>query len=489
MKVSHHMQFDFAKCTIMVIGDVMLDVYFMGEVKRLSPEAPVPIVRISEKTSSIGGAGNVALNLASLGCNTILMGLRGNDQAGKRLASILKQKGIRDHILVDPNHPTTTKTRVIGQGQQLLRLDEEKVCISSQDLQQQLIERFEANLSISDAVVISDYAKGVLAGDSIPKIIKRCREKDIPVFVDPKGTDWVRYKGATCITPNTAEAESVAGQTIANDKSILIRIAQALRKQYELDWLLLTRGAEGMFLLGPDNNPQLIQTSAKEVFDVSGAGDTVIACLTACVASGLTFRQAASIANVGAGIVVAKLGSQAISVPELQAALYKHKAGFGLESSYKITTLDAARIQVKAWQAIGETVVFTNGCFDLLHPGHIHVLNQAKGMGNRLVLGVNTDSSIRTIKGPDRPIVSEQDRAAVLSALGCVDLIVFFSEATPLALIAALRPDILVKGADYRLDEVVGGDIVESYGGKIALIPLLKGYSTTGLVNKFNHKD
>jgi len=483
------MKLNFSDCTITVVGDVMLDVYFMGAVKRLSPEAPVPIVKVKAKTSTLGGAGNVALNLAGLGCKTILMGVRGKDLPGKKLSTILKQNRIQDHVLVDPSHPTTTKTRVIGQGQQLLRLDEEKFWNAPQETQARLFDQFKKNILVSSAVIISDYGKGVLHGEIIPQVISLCHEKKIPVFVDPKGTDWDRYSDATAVTPNTPEVELISDQSIEGDESKLINISEALREQYHLGWLLVTRGSDGMCLIGKDNAPILIPATAKEVFDVSGAGDTVIACLTAGVAAGMSFPQASALANLAAGIVVGKLGSQAIDLDELQAALYKNESGARLESSHKITTLDAARMQVKAWQAYGEKVVFTNGCFDLLHPGHIHILNQSKSMGDRLVVGVNTDSSIKKIKGPKRPIVSEQDRADVLSALSCVDLIVFFKAETPLYLIKALRPDILVKGADYSIDKVVGREIVESYEGKVSLVPLLKGYSTSEIVNKLNHHD
>lgn len=483
------MKLNFSDCTITVIGDVMLDVYFMGAVKRLSPEAPVPIVKVKTKTRTLGGAGNVALNLAGLGCNPILMGIRGNDHPGNKLSAILKQNRIQDHVVVDPSHPTTTKTRVIGQGQQLLRLDEEKFWNAPQEAQTQLIDQFKKNVLVSSAVIISDYGKGALRGEIVPQVISLCHEKEIPVFVDPKGKNWDRYRDATAITPNTPEIELISDQTIDGDESKLITISKAVRKQYRFDWLLVTRGPEGMCLIGKDNSPILIPATAKEVFDVSGAGDTVIACLAAGVAAGMLFPKASALANMAAGIVVGKLGSQAIDLHELQAALHKKESGARLASSHKITTVDAAKMQVKAWQASGEKVVFTNGCFDLLHPGHIHILNQSKSMGDRLIVGVNTDSSIKKIKGPDRPIVTEQDRADVLSALGCVDLIVFFKAETPLSLIKALKPDILVKGADYSIDKVVGREIVESHGGKVSLVPLLKGYSTTGIVDKFHRHD
>lgn len=482
------MKLDFTPYTIIVMGDVMLDVYFMGQVQRLSPEAPVPIVRVRAKTDTIGGAGNVALNLAGLGCPTILVGIRGDDAAGSRLSAICRERGIDDNIAVNAAYQTVTKTRIIGQGQQLLRLDEEQDWRNFQALKRSLLNRFEKGLALSKAVILSDYDKGALRGDILPEMIALCRKKRVPVFVDPKGTDWKRYDGATCITPNTPELELVSGKSIGDDDTRLVKTARMIQKRYHLEWLLVTRGAMGMCLVGADSAPVFIPAAAREVYDVSGAGDTVIASLAAGVASGLPFPKAASLANVAAGIVVGKLGSQAISLPELEAALYKADSGSGTGSPSKITTLDAARVQVRAWQAIGQKVVFTNGCFDLLHPGHIHILHQAKAAGDRLVVGVNTDASIRKIKGPDRPIVSEQDRADVLSALGCVDLILFFKEETPLSLIKTLKPDVLVKGADYTLQEVVGHEVVAAYGGEVRLVPLLPGHSTTGIVKRLNQK-
>jgi D-beta-D-heptose 7-phosphate kinase / D-beta-D-heptose 1-phosphate adenosyltransferase len=485
MKINLPMLPDFSRCHVVVVGDVMLDVYFMGQVRRISPEAPVPVVHVREKTNTLGGAGNTSLNLAGLKCKTTLVGVCGADDSGTRLRQIVAAKKITDQIVEIADHPTTTKTRVIGQGQQLVRLDEENLLTPSKVVHDQLFTRIQKIINTADAVILSDYGKGVLYNDFNQKIIDQCKKSKIPVIIDPKGKNWKPYRGATCITPNTAEVELAAGLEANSAENTLINAATRLCKSHKLDRLLLTRGAKGMCLIEPENQPTPIPATAKEVYDVSGAGDTVIATLAACIASGMEFSAAAVIANIAAGIVVGKLGSQAIHLPELNAALKRHMSG-GDNSGGKNVTLDAARIQVKAWQAGGEKVVFTNGCFDLLHPGHIHILNQSREAGDRLVVGLNTDASIKSIKGPSRPIVSEQDRADVLAALGCVDLVILFDEDTPLNLIKSLKPDVLAKGADYTIDQVVGYDVVQSYGGQVHLIPLLEGHSTTKIVNRLN---
>jgi D-beta-D-heptose 7-phosphate kinase/D-beta-D-heptose 1-phosphate adenosyltransferase len=472
---------NFADNKIIVVGDVMLDVYYMGEVCRLSPEAPVPIVRVKEKTWTLGGAGNVALNLVKLGCRTVLLGVRGEGRAGKRLSELNKENGIVDGLIVDSNHTTTSKTRVIGQGQQLIRLDEENVWKGSEESRRQLLAQFEEAINDGDAVILSDYGKGVLNHIAPSEIIWRCKERQIPIFVDSKAGNWERFRGATCITPNIREVEGVVGSAIENDEETLAEIAQSLRRKYGFDWFVITRGPDGMCLVGTEASPLFAKAMAREVYDVSGAGDTVIATLAAGVVSGLALPRATELANIAAGIVVGKLGSQPISIGELEAAFLMNAAGAGDVCSGKMVTQNVVQLQAKAWQAIGEKIVFTNGCFDLIHAGHVHVLDEAKKRGDRLVVGVNSDASVRRLKGSGRPIVTQKDRVRVLSSLGCVDLIVPFEEDTPLSLIDALRPDVLVKGGNCSLKNVVGRKLVESYGGKVQLIPFLDGYSTTDI--------
>jgi len=472
----------FSNCNIVVVGDVILDSYIMGEVRRLSPEAPVPVVKVKKKTTTLGGAGNVALNLIGLGCKVTLMSIRGDDPPGERVSTILKQNGIRDDLFIDSSHLTTTKTRIIGQGQQLLRLDEEEIWKDSETFGSQFLTQFNKELEGTDVVILSDYNKGVLNGVIPREAIYRCRAKHIPVFVDPKRKKWERYQKATCITPNISEIEEITGSTIENDEDVLVEVARSLRKRYEFDWLLATRGPKGMCLVGPDGPPLFIKAAAREVYDVSGAGDTVIATLAAGIAAGLPFPKAAELSNLAAGIVVGKLGAQPISLAELDAAWRINESGIIGLNKGKITTLDAAQLQVKAWQAVGEKVIFTHGCFDLLHPGHIYILNQAKELGDRLVVGLNSDATAKRLKGPNRPILPEKDRANILSALDSVDLIVFFQEETPLSLIKALEPDILAKEASGGIEELDYRVIVESYGGKVCLIPSLEGYRTNKII-------
>jgi D-beta-D-heptose 7-phosphate kinase/D-beta-D-heptose 1-phosphate adenosyltransferase len=310
----------------------------------------------------------------------------------------------------------------------------------------------------------------------------------IPVLVDPKGKDWDRYRGATCVTPNTGELEAIAGSLDEGGEAGLVQAAERIREAYELKWILVTRGNQGMCLVGCGSPPLLVPARAREVFDVSGAGDTVIATLAAGLAAGLPIGDAAKVANIAAGIVVGKLGIHPVTRNELRTALQMNMNGTGSYYCGKVSTLDMARGMVKAWRNSGLRVIFTNGSFDLLHPGHIHLLHQARALGDRLIVALNTDRSVRRLKGPDRPILSESDRAVLLAALSCVDLVVLFDEDTPLSLIEGLRPDILVKGSNYRIDEVMGRELVEGYGGHVELVPVLKGYSTKMIVRKFRRR-
>jgi D-beta-D-heptose 7-phosphate kinase/D-beta-D-heptose 1-phosphate adenosyltransferase len=471
--------------SVLVIGDVMLDEYIWGEVDRISPEAPVQIVRVRERSEVLGGAGNVAANLAGLGCPVLLVGVRGSDAHGDKVMYLTENSGIQAHLIIATERPTTTKTRIMAHGQQLLRIDDEQAGSLSSATEDNLLSLMKQLIPRCQCVILSDYGKGTLRSAKVAQeVIKMGREGGIPVLVDPKGRDWERYHGATCVTPNTAEFSEVAGLVSQGLDSEFFDAAHSVRKRYNLEWLLVTRGAKGMCLIGEDQPPLCIGAKAKEVYDVSGAGDTVISTTAAGVASGLPLGDAARLANLAAGIVVGKLGTQPISIGELRAAAKFDGMGADGSSLGKFATLDAARILVQSWKASGARIVFTNGCFDLLHPGHIRLLQKARSLGDRLIVGLNADASIRRLKGPSRPILSELDRAALLGALGCVDLVVLFEEDTPLTLIEAIRPDILVKGADYRIQEVVGRELVERYGGKVVLVPILEGYSTTGVVTK-----
>lgn len=476
----------FADAHILVVGDTMLDRYIWGKVHRISPEAPVPVVQQRRISETLGGAGNVALNLASLGCPVTIIGVCGADAAAHSLKTLLTEKGITDEMVVDDLRPTITKTRIMAHKQQILRLDDENTAAIEPHVAAKIRKRYLANLDCCKVVIVSDYGKGIFADEAfVQEIIDAARRQGVPVLVDPKGTQWQRYRGATGITPNTAELEAVAGMALEENEPQLITSALHLRKQYGLEWLLVTRGGKGMCLISSASDPFLIPAQAREVYDVSGAGDTVIATMAAGLGIGMNMVEAARTANLAAGVVVGKLGTQPILASELNTALkYSHPQRFFPYSAAKMTHLDAALARMREWRIAGNKVVFTNGCFDLLHPGHISLLYQARALGDRLVVGLNTDASIRRLKGSGRPILSEQDRAAMLSALECVDLVVHFDEDTPLNLIKAIRPDILVKGSDYSPEQVVGKEIVESYGGCVKLVDIIKGYSTTGLTQK-----
>lgn len=474
----------FANRPILVLGDLMLDRYLWGEVHRISPEAPVPVFQSKKQSEVRGGAGNVVSNLIGLEARVSVLGVRGADESGRRLGALLKHSRIRDLSIESAERPTITKTRIVSNGQQLLRLDEEEIRPFDPGVAAEVIRRADAAADEAEAIILSDYGKGLLQSDGLAQaVINIGRRRGVPVFVDPKGRDWERYRGATCITPNTREIEAYDAAAVATDEHLASAMERTIDR-LDLAWLLVTRGAEGMCLMGRDRAPRFLPTRARQVFDVSGAGDTVIATLALAVAAKMDFAEAARLANLAAGIVVGKVGTQPIHLFELQTALRSSDAALTGGFHRKVFTRETARIQVDAWRAHGEKIVFTNGCFDLLHPGHIHLLNKAKEFGRRLVVGLNADASIRRLKGPARPILNEQDRASILGSLDCVDMVVLFQEKTPERLIAALQPDILVKGADYKMGQVIGREIVASYGGKVKLVEVLEGYSTTSISRK-----
>jgi len=475
----------FAGSPVLVLGDLMLDRYISGDIARISPEAPVPVLKKANEYSTLGGAGNVANNLAGLECPVHLLSVCGEDQSADRLQTILEDKAIQGSLVADPSRPTITKTRIVAQNQQIMRLDAEVVRPLDDRVRQEMLRAFYREAQGCRAVVLSDYGKGVFLTPSFTEeIIASCRKNGLPVFVDPKGRSWERYQGATCLTPNRTELEAVLEAGLGEGETALAETAEQVRRRYGLSWLLVTRGPQGMFLAGEEGFSTAISTRAREVFDVSGAGDTVVATLAACSAAGLSLPQAAWLANAAAGVVVGKRGTQPILRRELEAEV----SGRFQDIEAMPADLQEARRTVGSWQESGQRVVFTNGCFDLLHPGHIHLLQGARRLGERLVVGLNSDDSVRRLKGDSRPIIGERDRAVILNALDCVDLVVLFDEDTPLNLIRELRPDILVKGSDYRLDEVVGRSEVEAYGGRVALVDVLEGYSTTGIARKMQRE-
>jgi len=458
----------------------MLDRFLWGRVRRISPEAPVPVVELERETRSAGGAANVARNLVGLGLQVALMGVTGADAGRDRLLEELTGAGLdTDGILVTRDRGTTVKTRVVGNHQQMMRIDEERTAPLAEGDRKRLLAAATARLAQADILLLSDYAKGVLTGAPCQALIAAARDRGLPVLVDPKGRDFGRYAGATAITPNRGELALATGVS-ARDTDALVAAGSALRETLRLQSLVLTLSEQGLVLMESEGHRRL-PAAAREVADVSGAGDTVIATLAASLVAGLGWVESAQLANLAAGIVVNKLGTVPIAAEELLAALDREDIR---AQAAKLCTIEAARNQVRRWQAAGERVVFTNGCFDLLHVGHVTLLERARRHGRRLVVGLNSDTSVRRLKGPERPVIGQEDRARLLAALSVVDAVVLFDQDTPLALIEQLRPDVLAKGADYREDQVVGAGMVKSRGGQVVLIPLAEGHSTTDIITR-----
>lgn len=471
----------FAKARILVVGDVMLDRFVYGGVKRISPEAPIPVMQIERELAMPGGAGNVARNIASLGARARLIGLVGDDAAADELHDALSQTRIEPLLVVDESRPTAEKIRFIGGQQQLLRVDRERSAAPAQAATQTLIETALAALEDVDAVIVSDYAKGVVGDALLAALLPAARQRNLPVLVDPKGEDYARYRGASLVTPNQKEAALAAGIGCHNDAEAEAA-GRKLIQACGIDAALITRGAQGMTLVAGDAMPVLhLPAVAREVFDVSGAGDTVVAALAVGLAAGLPLAQAARIANAAAGIVVAKVGTAVVLPEELRAALHLPDP-LGLDG--KVATLAQAMDVVARWRLRGERIGFTNGCFDLLHAGHLALLAEARSKCDRLIVAINADSSVRKLKGPERPVQNEQHRARLLAALSLVDLVIVFEEDTPVHLLQGLRPDLLIKGGDYGIDQVVGADIVLGYGGEVQVSRLVAGQSTTATIQK-----
>ncbi|ABS76500.2 bifunctional D-glycero-beta-D-manno-heptose-7-phosphate kinase/D-glycero-beta-D-manno-heptose 1-phosphate adenylyltransferase HldE [Coxiella burnetii] len=463
----------YEKARIVVYGDIMLDRYWYGQASRISPEAPIPVVNVDQIEARPGGAANVALNVVALGASVELMGVVGDDQESRELETLLNKKSINCHFHRLNDHPTVTKLRVLGQNQQLLRLDFEKTLKHYED--KGLLQRYQHSLSHAQAVILSDYAKGALF--NVTALIQRAREKGLPVLVDPKSVDFSRYAGATLLTPNLKEFEAVVGHCRTDQE--LESKARALIHQYRFEAILITRGKQGMMLIQKEGAAINLVAHAREVYDVTGAGDTVIAVMAASLAAGGDFYEAAQLANLAAGLVVRKLGAATVTVPELRRALHQITA-----SHHGILSEKALLLAVADARAHGETIVMTNGCFDILHAGHVHYLEAAKAMGHRLIVAVNDDNSVRRLKGKDRPINSLQARMEVLTALRAIDWVVPFSEDTPARLITEVLPNILVKGGDYQPSQIAGGDEVVKNGGKVLTIPIKEGFSTSRLVEK-----
>lgn len=463
---------DFARFRLLVAGDVMLDRYWYGSTSRISPEAPVPVVNVRNVEHRAGGAANVALGAAALGAKARLMGRVGEDEAATELSRLLTSAGIEPRLMADARRPTITKLRVISHHQQMIRLDFEAAADPEAALPE---EAFAAALDQVDAVVLSDYAKGALA--RVERLIELARAAGKPILVDPKQTDFGVYRNATLLTPNRGEFERAVGP--CRDERELVDKGMQLLSRHGWEALLITRGEEGMTLLSRNAEPVHIPAQAQEVFDVTGAGDTVIAVLAAAVAARMPLVNAARLANVAAGIAVGKLGTATVGLAELSAALTASQP-----HDYRLGVVDEDSLlhQISLARRRGERIVMTNGCFDLLHPGHVAYLEQARRLGDRLVVAVNDDASVRRLKGPQRPINAVEHRMAVMAGLASVDWVVPFSEDTPARLIERVSPDVLVKGGDYKIEQIAGHEAVLAHGGEVKVLPFQDGYSTSDIV-------
>ncbi|WP_455864364.1 bifunctional D-glycero-beta-D-manno-heptose-7-phosphate kinase/D-glycero-beta-D-manno-heptose 1-phosphate adenylyltransferase HldE [Pantoea agglomerans] len=469
---------DFNRAGVLVVGDVMLDRYWYGPTSRISPEAPVPVVKVDNVEERPGGAANVAMNIASLGAGSRLVGLTGIDDAARALDASLSGVNVQCDFVAVATHPTITKLRVLSRNQQLIRLDFEEGFEGVDP--EPLHERVRQGLPKAGALVLSDYAKGALA--SVETIIKIAREANVPVLVDPKGTDFERYRGATILTPNLSEFEAVVGKCA--DEAEIVERGMALMAQFDLSALLVTRSENGMTLLQPGKKPFHLPTQAQEVYDVTGAGDTVIGVLAAALAAGNTLEESCFLANAAAGVVVGKLGTSTVSPVELENAIRaRPESGFGV--------MDEAQLReaVALARRRGEKVVMTNGCFDILHAGHVSYLANARKLGDRLIVAVNSDASTRRLKGETRPINPLINRMIVLGALEAVDWVVPFEEDTPQRVIADVLPDLLVKGGDYKPEEIAGSVEVWANGGEVRVLNFEDGISTSKIIEAIKAKD
>ena len=476
------------KIKILVIGDIMLDEYIWGKVDRISPEAPVQIIKVDSRNYALGGAANVAHNLIDIGAKVELCSVVGDDANGNLLKELILRAGIGNKgIFLDSKRKTTLKTRVVAHDQQVVRIDQETTAPVKKEVHEKILSFIDRKIKFFDGVILSDYAKGLLTEDFIAKLMKIFKREKKDVVIDPKGRDYRKYRGATIITPNLKELELASGteldfshRTCSDDE--IYKASEKIMKETHCDMLVITRGKDGMSVYRKGEKAVNLKAEAKEVYDVSGAGDTAIAALGFAYFSGVDVINCAKLANIAAGIVVGKVGTAIASKEEI----LKKIDDFTLVK--RLLTDKELPSTVSRLKANNKKIVFTNGCFDILHTGHVFLLQKAKSFGDVLIVGLNNDESVRRLKGEKRPLVSEKERALVLSALDCVDYVVLFSEDTPLRLINEIKPDVLVKGGDYKLREVVGHKEVGAYGGKVELIPIFQGFSTTQLIEKITNK-
>lgn len=468
------------KINALVIGDLMLDEYLWGKADRISPEAPVQVVDVSREDIRIGGAGNVANNLLAMGCKVSVCSVIGGDENGTLLRRAFTGKGIDvQGVFEDPMRMTSKKTRVLAANQQIVRIDRESKDMLDPRYEDKIVRFLEERGCEWHVFLISDYMKGVLTARVVSAVIETAGRFGVPVVVDPKGNDYTKYRGATIITPNRKEAEAASRTAIVDERS-LNAAAESLLRSGQYQALLITRSSEGMSLYERNGAVTHVPTVAREVYDVTGAGDTVVATLGLGLAGGLGFVESARLANVAAGIAVGKIGTSTVVPAEIIGSLgHEHP-----DSDVKIKNLDVLVSVVEEEKARGKKIAFTNGCFDLLHVGHVRYLQKARKFGDLLVLGLNSDASVRRLKGEKRPLINENERAHILAALDCIDYVVIFEEDTPLRLLEAIKPAVLVKGGDYTPETVVGKDLVESYGGRVELVQFVDGKSTTNIIEK-----
>ncbi|WP_428486255.1 D-glycero-beta-D-manno-heptose-7-phosphate kinase [Rhodopila sp.] len=472
---------NFHSARILVIGDIILDRYVTGSVQRLSPEAPIPVLRPAADRRTLGGAANVAVNIASLGGQAILIGVIGTDEAAAEVERLLAATpGITSALIRIPNRPTTAKTRFMSGSHQLLRLDEETTAPLDAASMAAVLDAVERSLPAVDVIVLSDYAKGVLCDDVLDAALARLGRAGKVVIADPKRADFGAYRGATILTPNEHEVR-IATRIEADHDTEADRAGRVALDATGAEAVLVTRSAKGLTLVRRDAETLHLPTRAREVADVSGAGDTLVAALSVALGTGAALPEAAMLANATAGISVGKQGTAAVTRQELLHVLHLDEL---VATDRKVCSLEEAREQVAEWHRRGLKVGFANGCFDLIHPGHVRLLSEARSACDRLIVALNTDASVKRLKGPTRPLQNEMARATVMASMSPVDMVMLFDEDTPLEIIRMLRPDVLVKGSDYTVDQVVGGDLVASWGGKVVLVTLREGYSTTGTIRR-----
>lgn len=473
---------------ILVVGDVMLDKFVAGDVDRISPEGPVPVLTIREEKLMLGGAGNVLANLCALGAKPSLFTLIGADDAADTVRALAKSHGDDAHgLIVDASRPTTQKIRYLARSQQMMRADFEKTHAADAVIEKSLLDTVQKAAKGAKAIVLSDYGKGTLGKSLIQGIIKTAQAQGIPVLVDPKGRDYSIYHGADIVTPNRKELAEAAGAGSVKSDADVTAAAQKIMKECGIKSVIATRSEDGLSVITVTAKPLHVSAQARDVFDVSGAGDTVISVLAAALAAGASLDDSARLANIAGGIAVSKIGTAPVTAADMDAALGRSDIGAGIAP---LLSLNDAGAQVKAWKDAGATVGFTNGCFDILHKGHVTYLSQARAQVDRLIVAINTDVSVRLLKGPSRPVNDEQARAAVIGALGSVDMVVLFGaekageDNTPCAVIETLKPDLFFKGGDYTIDQLPEAKIVQSYGGRVRIMPMQDGFSTTAIIDK-----